>query len=117
MNQDLRNQDLPVVRGINVDAQTRCVHFNKPVDIIAIKMKCCGVYYACKDCHAALADHEIEVWPQADWGQKAILCGACGSELTIGEYLACGNRCPVCKAEFNPACRHHYHYYFEAESA
>lgn len=57
----------PEVRGANVDPQTRCAHFNQPVDIIAIKMKCCGVYYACKDCHAALADHEIKVWPQPEW--------------------------------------------------
>lgn len=104
---------LPEIRGVNVDLQTRCAHFNQPVDIIAIKMKCCGVYYACKDCHAVLADHEIVVWPQTEWDENAILCGACRAELTITDYLECGYRCPVCKAEFNPACRNHNHYYFE----
>ena len=103
--------EFPEVRGIDVDPETRCAHYNKPVDIVAIKMKCCGIYYACKDCHAALAGHEIEVWPQAEWGRKAILCGACGEELTIAEYMASGNRCPACAAEFNSACRHHYHFY------
>ena len=43
-----------------MDAETRCVHYRSALDIIAIKMACCGVYYACKDCHAALADHEIK---------------------------------------------------------
>jgi len=105
--------NLQEVRGIDVDPQTRCAHFHQPVDIIAIKVKCCEVYYSCKDCHAALADHEIEVWPQSEWDEKAILCGACGDQLTITSYLACGNHCPACKAEFNPACRNHYHYYFD----
>ena len=49
------------VRGVNLDAQTRCAHFHGSTDIIAIKMKCCGEYYACKDCHIALAGHQIEV--------------------------------------------------------
>ena len=74
------------VRGVNLDPNTRCEHYRGPTDIVAIKMKCCGVYYACKDCHAALADHEIEVWPESDWNQEAILCGACGAELTIRQY-------------------------------
>jgi uncharacterized CHY-type Zn-finger protein len=73
----------PHVNGIGLDAQTRCAHYSKPVDVIAIKMKCCDVYYACKDCHDALAGHAIEVWPRSEWDQTAILCGACGTELTI----------------------------------
>ena len=47
------------LRGVNLDPQTRCEHYHGPTDIIAIKMKCCGVYYACKDCHVALADHPM----------------------------------------------------------
>lgn len=106
------NPDFPEVRGIDVDPETRCAHYNQRVDIVAIKMRCCGVYYACKDCHAALAGHEIEVWPQPDWGRKAILCGACRGELTIAEYMSANNRCPACGAEFNAACRNHYQFYF-----
>ncbi len=100
------------VRGIGLDAQTRCAHYSKPVDIIAIKMKCCGTYYACKDCHEALAGHPIEIWPESDWDQPAVLCGSCSTELTIREYLECENKCPGCKAQFNPGCRNHYHFYF-----
>ena len=104
----------PEVRGVDLDPQTRCAHYHEPVDIIAIKMKCCGVYYACKDCHEALAGHAMEVWPQSEWDQPAVLCGACGTELTVREYLDCGNQCPKCGAGFNPGCRNHYHLYFEA---
>lgn len=103
----------PEVRGIEVDSQTRCKHYHKPNDVIAIEMKCCGTYYACKDCHEALADHEIAVWLQSEWDQKAILCGVCLAELTISRYMESGYRCPMCGTEFNPACRNHYHFYFE----
>jgi uncharacterized CHY-type Zn-finger protein len=103
---------LPEVRGMNLDAQTRCKHYYGPTDVIAIKMKCCGVYYACKDCHAELTDHSIEVWPESKWSEKAILCGVCRSEFSISDYLQSGYRCAVCNAEFNPKCRNHYHHYF-----
>ncbi|HXO04582.1 MAG TPA: CHY zinc finger protein, partial [Candidatus Sulfotelmatobacter sp.] len=102
------------VRGVNLDAQTRCEHYHGPTDIIAIKMKCCGVYYACKDCHETLAGHPIEVWSEREWTQKAILCGACRAELTIHQYMQCESRCPTCRERFNPGCRNHYHFYFAA---
>jgi uncharacterized CHY-type Zn-finger protein len=103
----------PEVRGVQLDPQTRCAHYHARVDIIAIKMKCCGVYYACKDCHEALAGHESRVWPQDEWTQKAVLCGQCRTELTINDYMACEHRCPACSAELNPRCRNHYHFYFD----
>jgi uncharacterized CHY-type Zn-finger protein len=105
--------NLPEVHGVNLDPQTRCGHYHGPTDIIAIRMKCCGVYYACKDCHNALADHPIEVWPEREWDQRAILCGACGLELTIHQYMKSESRCPACREPFNPRCRNHYHIYFE----
>jgi len=104
---------LPQVKGIQLDGETRCAHYRTPLDIIAIKLKCCGTYYACKDCHEALARHAIQVWPKHEWTQKAVLCGRCRTELTINEYMASGNRCPVCGAEFNPGCAKHYRFYFE----
>jgi uncharacterized CHY-type Zn-finger protein len=103
----------PQVRGIDVDPQTRCAHYHLLVDVIAIKMKCCGEYYACKECHDALADHPVQVWPRNEWDKKAILCGVCGHELTINEYMQGDNHCPKCAAQFNPGCRNHYHFYFE----
>ena|SRR5712691_9323618 len=111
------SQTLPDVRGVNLGPQTRCEHYPGPTDMVAIKMKCCGVYYACKDCHAALADHQIEVWPESEWNQRAILCGACGVELTIRQYMKSESRCHVCRAQFNPKCRDHYHFYFQASGS
>lgn len=107
----------PAVQGMGMDHQTRCVHYRSPLDVIAIKMKCCGTYYACKDCHDQLAGHPIEVWPRSQWMEKAIMCGQCGTEMTINAYLASNNRCPGCRTHFNPRCANHYHFYFEvAES-
>jgi uncharacterized CHY-type Zn-finger protein len=103
----------PHVHGVNVDPQTRCEHYHGPADIVAIKMKCCGLYYACKDCHLTLADHSIAVWPESEWGEQAIFCGACGAMLTILQYMQSDSRCLACQAEFNPGCRNHYHCYFQ----
>ncbi|MEZ2348296.1 CHY zinc finger protein [Terriglobus sp. RCC_193] len=93
--------------------QTRCVHYHSSRDVIAIRMACCGVYFACKDCHEEVAGHAIVVWPRSQWDTRAVLCGVCGDELTIHEYMECDNRCPRCEAAFNPGCRNHYHFYFE----
>jgi uncharacterized CHY-type Zn-finger protein len=103
----------PEVNGIDLDAQTRCTHYSTPLDIVAIRMKCCGLYYACKDCHEALAGHAIEVWPRSEWDRPAVLCGACSTELSIRTYLECSNQCPACGAQFNPGCRNHHHFYFD----
>ena len=106
----------PRVNGIDLDSQTRCAHYRSALDIIAIKMKCCGIYYACKDCHDALADHAIQAWPRTEWAQAAVLCGACGIALTVKQYLGCSDKCPYCSSPFNPGCRNHYHFYFETEA-
>jgi uncharacterized CHY-type Zn-finger protein len=106
------NFSRPQVRGVDLDAQTRCAHYRSALDVIAIKMKCCGVYYACKDCHVALVDHPIQVWPRADWDQLAVLCGVCGHEMSIAQYSSSGYACPACGAAFNPNCRKHSSFYF-----
>jgi uncharacterized CHY-type Zn-finger protein len=103
----------PIIHGVALDAQTRCTHYHSTLDIIAIKMRCCGAYHACRECHDDLADHPVTVWPTAEWDQAAILCGACGVELSVRDYLACDNRCPVCRSLFNPGCKTHHHLYFE----
>jgi uncharacterized CHY-type Zn-finger protein len=98
---------MPDVRGIRIDAQTRCAHYNSLLDVIAIKAKCCGIYFACKDCHDELADHRLEPWPLGNRAQPAVLCGVCSSELTIEQYLESSAHCPACKASFNPRCSEH----------
>jgi uncharacterized CHY-type Zn-finger protein/rhodanese-related sulfurtransferase len=107
----------PQVHGVEVDSQTRCAHYHSALDIVAIKMKCCATYFSCKDCHAALSDHPLEPWPLETRRQKAVLCGACGAELTIQAYLESSERCPSCGARFNPRCRDHHADYFAADAA
>ena len=106
----------PDVYGLELDGETRCAHWRSPLDIVAIKMRCCGAYYACRDCHDALAGHPVALWPPAEWDEPAILCGHCGSELSIRVYFACASRCPHCQAAFNPGCDSHRHLYFAVPS-
>jgi uncharacterized CHY-type Zn-finger protein len=80
-------------------------------------MACCRIYYACKDCHESLAGHPAAVWPESEWNEHAILCGACRAELTIHQYMSSGYSCPSCRALFNPGCRNHYSFYFESRPA
>jgi uncharacterized CHY-type Zn-finger protein len=103
----------PFVHGVEVRPHTQCAHYHSERDIIAIRHKCCGEYYACIACHEALAGHLPQVWPRAERTTKAVLCGNCRTEMTISEYLASGNQCPQCQAAFNPGCANHYHLYFE----
>lgn len=102
-----------VVLGVDVDPEARCAHYRSPRDIVAIRMKCCGNWYACNDCHAALADHPLQPWPREEWGARAVLCGACGTAMRIRDYLESDDICPACKQAFNPGCREHRHLYFE----
>ncbi|HEV8287368.1 MAG TPA: CHY zinc finger protein [Chitinophagaceae bacterium] len=110
----MKNGLMPQVKGKLVDDHTRCVHYHSPLDIVAIKFKCCGKYYPCYYCHKEETSHRHEVWKKSEFNTKAILCGSCNSEMTIHEYLTCNNHCPFCNAPFNPHCDKHYHLYFEA---
>ncbi|HEY2358568.1 MAG TPA: CHY zinc finger protein [Phenylobacterium sp.] len=105
----------PPVRGLSLDPQTRCAHWRSELDIIAIKMRCCGTYYACRECHDELAGHDAAVWPAEEFDQLAILCGACGAELSVATYLGCESQCPHCRASFNPGCHKHRQFYFATE--
>ena len=101
------------VRGIEIDGRTGCTHYRSDLDIIAVKFKCCRTYYSCFYCHELEAGHPARTWPKAEFDEKAVLCGACGAELTILQYLNCQAACPACRARFNPRCELHYHLYFE----
>ncbi|KAH6867395.1 hypothetical protein B0T10DRAFT_502427 [Thelonectria olida] len=103
----------PQVCGLEVSPRTQCLHWHSDIDLIAIKHRCCKVYYACISCHEALAGHSPEVWAKEERYEKAVLCGNCRNELTVAEYLASGNCCPSCSASFNPGCARHYDLYFE----
>jgi uncharacterized CHY-type Zn-finger protein len=101
------------VFGSEVDAQTGCAHYKTEKDIIAIKFKCCGEWFSCYECHAEHATHQPQVWARTEFDAPAILCGVCGKQLTVSEYLACESTCPNCRSAFNPGCAKHYHLYFE----
>lgn len=105
----------PPVRGAVVDDMTRCVHYRTPVDIVAIRFACCGEYYPCHLCHEESAGHAARPWPIERRGTAAVLCGACGAELAIEEYLGASG-CPRCGAAFNERCALHAHLYFEMET-
>jgi uncharacterized CHY-type Zn-finger protein len=99
---------------MNVDEETRCAHWPGERDIVAIKFKCCDNWFSCRQCHAELAGHTVIVWPKEEFTTPAILCGACGHQLTVREYFDCGSVCPQCRRQFNPSCSHHRHFYFES---
>ena len=101
------------VKGDVLDKHTRCSHYHSSNDIIAVSKKCCNEYYACIDCHNDTAGHIAEVWPISEFETNAIFCGNCFNEMTISSYLKSKNQCPFCKADFNPGCSNHYHFYFE----
>ncbi|MCY3884858.1 MAG: CHY zinc finger protein [Gammaproteobacteria bacterium] len=101
------------VNGRGIDAQTRCVHYHGPLDIVGIRFKCCGDWFSCYFCHEELTDHESVMWQFSEGKKKAIICGSCGTRLSIDTYLDGKDQCPHCKAHFNPGCRLHHHLYFE----
>jgi uncharacterized CHY-type Zn-finger protein len=101
------------VHGVGLDEHTRCEHYHGATDIVAIKMACCGSYYACITCHEQLADHPVQPWGAEALDTAAVLCGACGTELSIRAYVASGSACPSCGAAFNPRCELHWPLYFD----
>lgn len=106
----------PPVLGPVVDAQTRCVHYRSPLDVIALRFACCGSYYPCHLCHEEAAGHPSRTWPASARDELAVLCGVCSAELTIAEYRR-SDGCPACSAPFNPGCALHEHLYFDADAS
>ncbi|CEP62173.1 Hot13p LALA0_S04e09494g [Lachancea lanzarotensis] len=110
---------MPEPRGLLVDDQSRCVHWNSRVDVICFKFKCCQQYYACHSCHDALETHQIQRYKIAPGSSEhVVLCGVCRKTMTFEQYhhtLKCDNnlQCPFCSASFNPNCNLHYSIYFD----
>jgi uncharacterized CHY-type Zn-finger protein len=103
------------VHGLEADSRTGCAHYRSALDIVAIERACCRKYYSCFVCHQVEAGNAAHMWRRAEFGEKAIVCGACGTELSIRQYLECQASCPLCGSRFNRRCDSHYHLYFETD--
>ncbi|WP_377891170.1 CHY zinc finger protein [Alkalihalobacillus sp. R86527] len=101
------------IKGKPIDQETRCEHYHNENDIVAIKFCCCNSYFPCYKCHEESTDHKVELWPQEKFGELAVLCGKCNTELSIHHYLTSGSTCLSCGAAFNDKCSLHYHLYFQ----
>jgi uncharacterized CHY-type Zn-finger protein len=100
------------VFGNAIDKETRCAHYHNEIDRIAIKFYCCQAYFSCYICHEEKGCGSPAVWPTTKFHEQAVLCGSCGHELSISDYLDCKSTCPACNAAFNPGCSLHKHLYF-----
>jgi len=101
------------VYGVGVDDATRCAHYDTDRDVVAIRFACCDRYYPCHACHDAIADHDPEPVPREAFGDPAVLCGACGTTLSVATYLDAEHACPACEHAFNPGCAKHADLYFD----
>ena len=100
------------VRGVDVDSETRCAHYDSARDVVALKFACCETYWPCFRCHEELAGHEAEQF-SVESSASVVLCGVCGAEFRAREFVAGSHSCPECGVEFNPGCADHYELYFE----
>ena len=82
-----------IVKGKTTDHQTRCIHYQTQLDVIAIKFKCCNTYYPCYYCHEEEAGHKHETWNKDEFETHAILCGVCQQEMTINQYKSSNYYC------------------------
>ena len=103
------------LRGVAVDDQTRCAHYDEAWDVIALRCGCCETYHPCHRCHDEAAGLPARPWPRARFDEPAVLCGACSTTLTARAYLGAADACSVCGAAFNPGCAAHHGLYFEGE--
>ncbi len=75
------------LRGVAVDPETRCAHWDSDRDVVALRFGCCGTFSPCHACHAETADHDPDPWPRARFDDPAVLCGVCGTTLSARAYL------------------------------
>ncbi|WP_210200631.1 CHY zinc finger protein [Alkalicoccus urumqiensis] len=99
-----------------MDNETRCRHYNGPLDRIALKCSCCDTYYSCAACHEEHTGRAFQPIPETEMHVPAVLCGSCQNEMTPASYISCGDQCPHCRAPFNPGCKNHYAMYFSWKS-
>ncbi|CCE90863.1 Hot13p TDEL_0B07340 [Torulaspora delbrueckii] len=97
------------IYGETVDNESRCVHWHSPLDVIALKFRCCQRFYACYSCHE-LTGHTPQRY-RLPSQEKVVMCGVCRTPMTFDQYAQLS--CPNCSALFNPGCKIHYDMYFQ----
>lgn len=100
------------LRGCRVDRQTRCVHYDDPRDVIALRCAGCDVYAPCVRCHRATTDHAFVRLSPDQKQEAAVLCGGCHRTMRAVAYLRADHTCPHCGTAFNPGCAAHHNRYF-----
>ncbi|SCU94390.1 LAFA_0F21550g1_1 [Lachancea sp. 'fantastica'] len=108
-------------KGLLIDNQSRCVHWNSQLDVVCFKLKCCQHYYACHSCHDALESHPVQKYNiSQDPSSHVVLCGVCRNTMSFNQYRSKtasirdqSLQCPFCCASFNPNCKLHYSIYFD----
>ncbi|CDO96523.1 unnamed protein product [Kluyveromyces dobzhanskii CBS 2104] len=101
----------PQLFGRLVDDQSRCEHWHGPLDVIALRFKCCNKYYACHQCHQELESHTPIRYSITEKSVPLIACGVCRLEMSFADYSRT-LQCPKCSSQFNPGCKLHYDMYF-----
>src|SRR5699024_8847876 len=100
------------IHVLTVDDESRCTHYHTPLDIIAIKFKCCNKFYSCYKCHNENENHEIIRWEKDEFDEQAIICGVCNQTRSTNDYML-SEVCQHCSAIFNHRCKYHHHIYFK----
>jgi len=60
------------ILGKLYDNETRCFHYHSYKDIIAIKFKCCNIYYPCYLCHLETQTHKILKWNKNEFKRMSL---------------------------------------------
>ncbi|WP_369678836.1 hypothetical protein [Planococcus faecalis] len=69
------------VKGVSVDAETRCAHYIQLSIELPSSFFCCQQYFPCFECHQAIGCGNHQVWPKDRFQEKACCAGAVGMNL------------------------------------
>lgn len=98
-------------KGINVDKEGRCAHYNKFEDIVSYQFPNDNAFYPCHKCYEVIHHHLPKQKYTLDSEYEAVLCGHCNTTIPVNKYIG-SDECPRCNHPFNPGCKNHYHLYF-----
>ena len=93
----------PLLRGVGLDAQTRCAHYATARDVVALRFACCPAYWSCHRCHAELTDHPAVPVPAdaLDVVAAVRFAGQHGLRVEVGAGGLDGRRGHKCRGHPN----------------